>query len=204
MIKIEDFENAPVGATATRADGSRAMKMNDGVRGWITPKNSYLSDKGMVFWNYTLDPTVPATAREALDLAWDLAHEVKPGQLVPRNTRYLERHHSGVKVYSAMFDFEVSPKAPALRTVEPLPEPEPDWLDAPAVLARTDNDQFLRVWSAHKGDLWASTSHTYTRLWQNLRDVTPLWPKEDAAYSFHHDEPWGTRLGGEPHDINEK
>ena len=67
MSTVEDFENAPVGATATRADGSRAMKMNDGVRGWITPKNSYLSDKGMVFWNYTLDPTVPATAREALE-----------------------------------------------------------------------------------------------------------------------------------------
>ena len=177
MSTVEDFKNAPVGATATRADGSRAMKVDAVGRRWIAQDWVYLDDEEMMILGYTLDPTVPATAREALDLAWDLAHEVKPGQLVPRNTRYLERHHSGVKVYSAMFDFEVSPKAPALRTVEPLPEPEPDWLDAPAVLARTDNDQFLRVWSAHKGDLWASTSHTYTRLWQNLRDVTPLYPE---------------------------
>ena len=184
MIKIEDFENAPVGATATRADGHRAMKMNDGVRGWITPKNSYLSDKGMVFWNYTLDPLepTPTTAREALDMglnvAWDLAHEVKEGQPIPKGTQYLMLHNSGLMECTAQIDFEIKPYLASItRTLDPLPDPEPDWLDAPAVLARTDNDQFLRVWSAHKGDLWASTSHTYTRLWQNLRDVTPLYPE---------------------------
>ena len=184
MSTVEDFENAPVGATAKTEAGRMAVREGDKTdhHPWMcTTYGDWLSNEELAKGGYTLEPTVPATAREALALAWELAHPVKPGQLVPRNTRYLERHHSGVKVYSAMFDFEVSPKAPALRTVEPLPEPEPDWLDAPAVLARTDNDQFLRVWSAHKGDLWASTSHTYTRLWQDVRDVTPLHPKGQDA-----------------------
>ena len=177
MNTVEDFENAPIGATATHAGGGRAVKIVDDR--WMLSNGRYMNDEEM--GSYTLEPLEPspASAREALDLAWNLAHEVKEGQIIPEGTRYLEVTSVGLKVYTAMRDFNIrSSHVTVIRTLEPLPEPEPDWLDAPAVLARTDNDQFLRVWSAHKGDLWASTSHTYTRLWQNLRDVTPLYPKE--------------------------
>ena len=176
MIKIEDFRDAPIGATATRTDGGRAMKMNDGVRGWITPKDGYFSDKEMVHWGYVLD--LPTSAREALDCAWELAHEVKPGQVIPADTRFLEVTGIGLGERVGRFDLKIDPShVKTIRTFDPLPDPEPDWIDAPAVLAHTDNDDTRRVWTAHRDERWASTGHTYTRLWQNLRDVTPLYPQ---------------------------
>ena len=179
MSKIEDFENASAGATATNDLGHRALKTVDQTLPWTNSQDNYLRNTDMADEGYTLDQSASTTAREAVELAWELAYEVKEGQVIPEGAWLVERRDNKITVEkNTFFDITVDEwGAENIRTVEPLPEPEPDWLDAPAVLARTDNDQFLRVWSAHKGDLWASTSHTYTRLWQNLRDVTPLYPK---------------------------
>ena len=54
MSTFEDFKNAPVGATATHADGSRAMKIEEWV--WVAEDRTYYDDKEMVLLGYTLDP----------------------------------------------------------------------------------------------------------------------------------------------------
>ena len=57
MNMIEDFKNAPIGATATHADGRRAMKMGVAGQSWITPYARYVPDEQMEGLGYTLDPT---------------------------------------------------------------------------------------------------------------------------------------------------
>ena len=186
MIKIEDFKNAPVGTTATRAEGHRAMKIDDGEQSWITPTGLRVSNEHVWGLAYTLDPTVPATAREALDLAWDLAHEVKPGQTIPKGTRYLEAHNSGLGEYTAHLDFKISPElAPTTRTLDPLPDPEPelpDWLDAPSVLAVHESHTKPSIWGKHwdqetLSEFYQSALTAGTAHWSELHDVTPLYPK---------------------------
>ena len=181
MNTIEDFENAPVGATATHALWSRAMKIDDGEQCWFTPGGNRYNNGGMVFWNYTLDRPAPTTVRDALDLAWELAHPVKPGQVIPNGTRFMEFHNSTVKECIAYGDREINlATAPITRTLEPLPEP--DWLDAPAVLAGFDG------WSHDEREVfvpigphnhWIRVGSSLTSLWRDLRDVTPLYPKEN-------------------------
>ena len=56
MSTIEDFKNAPVGATATYGRVGRAMKLGDGEQRWILKNGRYVDDKEMEFWGYTLDP----------------------------------------------------------------------------------------------------------------------------------------------------
>ena len=188
MKKFKDFKNAPVGATATTALGRRAMKIDDGEQCWITPSGNRYNDGGMVFWDYTLDPPAPTSAREALDLAWELAHEVKDGQVIPAGTRYLELYGSGLEEYTTRLDLRInSSLAPIVRTVEPLPEPLPEWLDAPAVLAECLNcnaDGLTN--SVHVnfiGERWACTECQRTLPWRDLRDVVPLYPKgQDDLY----------------------
>ena len=183
MKKFKDFENAPVGATATTALGRRAMKIDDGEQCWITPSGNRYNDGGMVFWDYTLDPPAPTSAREALDLAWELAHEVKEGQVVPTGTRLLDRpSHSIFSAYMTQANVTINEwESLTIRTLEPLPAPEPDWLNAPAVLAHTDNNDTRSVWTVRNDGLWVSTSHAYAHHWRELRDVTPLYPKGQEA-----------------------
>lgn len=180
MIKIEDFKNAPVGATATHPEGARAMKIDDGEQSWITQTGLHVSNEHVWGLAYTLDPSAATAAREALDLAWVLAHPVKPGQVIPKGTRYLEVHNSGLKEYTAPIDLKIIPGLASARTVEPLPEPGtvPYWIDAPAVLAHTDNDHDRGVWTALFSDQWVSTDPPYTSHWRDLRNVIPLYPKE--------------------------
>ena len=181
MTKIEDFENAPVGATATRKmTGGRAMKIDDIERRWVHLSGIYLNDEEM--GDFTLDRPAPTTAREALDLAWELAHPVKEGQVIPEDTRFIQDANDGIVEYTAEFDIKVTPNfEPIIRTFEPLPEPEPDWLDAPAVLA-TCGCRGIELWHPHesKDGLWVSSARGEHALWSSLRDVTPLYPKEDA------------------------
>ena len=183
MSTIEDFKNAPVGATAIHPLASRAMKTDNREGSWVTPRGNYFSDEGMVNWGYTLDPLepCPASAREALDLAWELAHEVKVGQVIPEGARYLEFHNSTVKEYIAYGDREINVgTAPITRTLEPLPEQEPDWLDAPAVMARLKswasdhNPQVFRR-ETESGAQWSLDTEMYR--WDELIDGTPLYPK---------------------------
>ena len=137
MSKIEDFKNAPIGATATHIEGTRAMKLGDDAGSWFTPIGSYLDEEGMVFWGYTLDQSAPTTTREALDLAWELAHPVKEGQIIPGGSRFLEFYDTGVREYTAAFGLKITPELASItRTFDPLPDPKPDWTNAPAVIAR--------------------------------------------------------------------
>ena len=61
------------------------------------------------------------------------------------------------------------------------PEPEPDWLDAPAVLARHVKhapDSRPSLWVNLGDGLWGHVDTTKRAEVWDLRDVTPLYPKE--------------------------
>ena len=190
MIKVEDFKNAPVGATATHANGSRAMKIDDACQYWITPRGGYLSNEEVALRDFALDPSAPTTAREALDLAWVLAHEVRPGQVVPKGTRYLQLRDNEPHTYTTICDIKLSDVYVQVRTLEPEPEPEPepDWLYAPAVFARCGycsyEDSGLPI-TLHgpvlNGQKWECAECQTATDWPNLRDVTPLYPKGQDA-----------------------
>ena len=184
MSTVEDFRNAPVGATATHDYGGRAMKMDAGERRWVTPTGIYLDDEEMEQRGFTLDPLepCPASAREALDLAWALAHEVKEGQVIPKGTRYLEVHNSRLREGTAVFDIETCPECLPIRTLEPLPEPEPDWLDALVVLA-TCGCRGMELWQPHneKDGTWECAHCGLDCHWSELVDATPLYPKGQNA-----------------------
>ena len=192
MSTVEDFKNAPVGATAThKATGNRAMKMDDSEQGWIIRVEDYLANEEMVSWGYTLDPIGPrpTSAHEALDLAWELAHEVKDWRAIPRGTRLLEFNGSEVKAYTARREFTLHPeRVPVTRTVDPLPDPKPEWidatapqwLDAPAVMARlkswaSDHDPQVFRRETESGTQWSLDTNVYR--WDELIDVTPLYLK---------------------------
>ena len=180
---MADFENAPVGATATHPDGSRAMKMDGIERRWVASDGVPLDDEEVELLGYTRDPLWPApeSAREALDLAWNLAHPVKEGQHIPDVTRLLDRLDSNdFSVYTTKVGFVINAReALSIRTLDPLPDPEPDWLEAPAVLA-TCGCRGIELWQPHdeKVGMWVSASGEHV-LWSTLRHVTPLWPKEN-------------------------
>ena len=141
MSTLEEFENAPIGATASDPDGRTAVKTPHKEWPWSLfdedgERIAHASNHHMATQGWTLDPTpaVPATAREALDLAWELAHPVKEGQVIPKGARAID--HSGGTVDEYIAGGDWVPRDPAnFRTLDPLPEPTPDWLDAPAVLA---------------------------------------------------------------------
>ena len=185
MIKIEDFKNAPVGTTATRAEGHRAMKIDDGEQSWITPTGLRVSNEHVWGLAYTLEPPAPTTAREALDMglnvAWDLAHEVKEGQPIPKGTQYLMLHNSGLKECTAQIDFEIKPYLASItRTLDPLPDPKPDWLNAPAVIAIAESFSYRRTWVPVGDGYWASVEDGRTH-WSDLRDVAPLYPLNEGT-----------------------
>lgn len=185
MSTIEDFENAPVGATATNADGLRAMKMDDSEWCWIIRPGVYLDDKEMVSRGYTLDPSpfAPTTAREALELVWELAHPVKEGQVWPDRAQGISKVNGELLTFTAHRAYPVvESDVRVARSLEPLPEPEPDWLDAPAVIATlpegVDVDG-LRVWvGCDNGLFWTTQETEFEAHWSELMDVTPLYPKE--------------------------
>ena len=220
MSTFEDFENAPVGATAKKEVGLVAIREGDKTDyyPWMcTTYGDWLSNDDLAERGYTLVPSVPTTAREALDLAWELAHEVREGQTIPKGTKYLERHNGALREYTAFHD--MNPKAGGeewLRTQDPLPDPELDWFDAPAVLAtqkHSNGHLNPTVWTRDPFDSDRWVTGLISTHWRDLRDVTPLYPKEDEepgksdtpndaprTYSacLNYDGPWGTRLGGDP------
>ena len=182
MSTIEDFKNAPVGATATHPLASRAMKTDNREGSWVTPRGNYFSDEGMVNWGYTLDPLdpYPASAREALDLAWELAHPLKEGQVIPVGTEYF--YKNAHKVWAEEFPFKItSSTARNHRTLDPLPEPEPDWLDAPAVLAVARWCPNQTIWVPKSDGYWQCACCPDESHWDELIDVTPLYPKGQDA-----------------------
>ena len=117
----------------------------------------------------------------ALDLAWELAHEVKEGQIMPVGTRYVSRSpRGGLVTLTATESWTPDPRTNEVRTLDPLPEPEPDWLDAPAVLASMDDCSWQKVWLPRSGGKWTCTCCGAILHWSLMADVTPLYPKEDA------------------------
>lgn len=61
---------------------------------------------------------------------------------------------------------------------QPHPDPEPDWLDAPAVLAAMNECSWQKVWLPKPNGNWECTCCGVARHWTKMTDVTPLYPKE--------------------------
>ena len=79
MSTLEDFENAPVGATATHeTTGNRATKMNDSERGWSVRIGPYWSGEMIWLRGYTLD--VPARSLPTRDEIADAIYDALSGQ----------------------------------------------------------------------------------------------------------------------------
>ena len=126
--------------------------------------------------------SAPTTARAALALAWELAHPVREGQQIPFDMVCL--HDEGDRITMIITPQDWTPTFPdSVRTLDPLPDPEPDWLDAPAVLATEPGTGKRGVFiptDKATGMHWAVVSSALSYPWQELEDVTPLYPKEDA------------------------
>ena len=172
------MENAPAGATATLG-WTRAVKTfyDETDRNWLTRGGEWVSAEEMVERRFTLDPSpAPATARDALDLAWELAHPAPVGRIIPACTPYLYRvADDQVVVVVSAGDFFVSEEAVECRTIDP------NWLDAPAVLATCPNYNGggPAIYSPRvASDRWSCSECGEHARWQDLRDVTPLYPKE--------------------------
>ena len=194
MSTTAELENAPVGATATAPNGSIALKTGRRAFEWsIFDSRGYHCDvhNSDEMVGYKLNPAAPTTAQEALDLAWDLAHPVKEGQTIPEGVRLLDRlDRNDLSAYTTRVDFIITARESLhIRTLDPLPapEPDPDWLDAPAVMAR------LESWAPCAGpqvftrhDWYDAPSEwryngTESVGWQELHDVTPLYRKGQEA-----------------------
>lgn len=192
MSTLEDFENAPVGATASQNGPGRAWKEPGmGEYPWWAPFSyEWLSNKEMAEGGYVLNRPTPTTAKEALDLAWELAHPVNEGQVVPEGAKWMKKVAGNVQEATMSRDYTVTANDTyVLRTHEPLPDPEPDWLNAPAVMALVkgwvscaDPQVFSRgnktgTQSRHEG-YWRSSLTGLLHHWTDLISVVPLYPKE--------------------------
>lgn len=191
MTTLEEFEAAPPGSTAKRA-WKRAVKTfySETDRNWLTRGGEWISARELVERDWTLDPPPagPATAREALDLAWNLAHPIKIGQTIPDGTEYLRRwtNDATPATYPAHGQIEVDSEkhVARVRTLDPLPEPAPDWLDAPAVLANEPGTGKRGVFiptDKDTGKHWAVVFSALSYHWSELENVIPLYPKERAG-----------------------
>ena len=179
MSTIEDFKNAPTGATATLGDGLRIMRTGYFEGLWVGQNGGFMSNEQVKGRGYILDQPAPATAQEALELAWDLAYEVSDGRIIPEGTRYLESHGDGLKIYTAQRDIKArSPElASMVRTLEPLSGTGPYWLDAPAVLAATSMCPDQKIWVPTSGGVWKCSCCRDELHWYELVGVDPLYSR---------------------------
>ena len=186
MSTIQEFENAPIGATATAPNGDIALNTGRFAFDWAVydPRGGFCGlRRSADMGGFTLNPAAPTTACEALDLAWELAYPVKEGQVIPAGTRYLEIHNTELRETSLPRDIRVSHGlVPKVRTIDPLPDPKPGWVDAPAVVAFVkgrvgDPQVFSR--GNETGTQWVRDSKVYH--WYELIGVVPLYPKEDKG-----------------------
>ena len=188
MSTFQDFENAPVGATARRPGSPVAVKVSfrPTTKGNWDDGLVKMSPETLVDYDYILDPEptpAPTTAREALDLAWNLAYPIKEGRFIPEGVRYVRRSQDGGLVtLTAAGDWTPDPRhRDGVRTLDRLPEPVPDWLDAPAVLASCRYSDVTREGvftpSSVHTDRWVLAGTVGAMHWSELRDVTPLYPE---------------------------
>ena len=190
MNTTEDFENAPIGATATAPNGDIAINTGKYAFDWALCDSHgrlYGLLRSDEIEGFTLNPVAPTTAREALELAWELAHPMKEGHEVPIGTECIAKVREGeFLAYRSLkrFDGVSRPGWAEARTLDPLPEPLPDWLDAPAILASyplcADTEQ-VGIWIPSDKDgrwEWPLQEGEFTAHWSELENVTPLYPKE--------------------------
>lgn len=134
----------------------------------------------------------PKTAREALELAWELAHPVKEGQAIPRGTRVID-HTGGTVVECTVGSDWVPREHENIRTLDPAQEPLPDWLKAQAVMADCldCNPPGLDTRSVYVnivGDRWTCTECLRKLPWQDMTNVTPLHaPQEEPSTGCYRD-----------------
>ena len=125
----------------------------------------------------------PTTARGALDLAWELGHPVNSGDVIPKGMTCLKDNGDCITTVDHPTDW--TPMFPEnIRTLDPLPDPEPDWLEAPAVLAESYECSNRSVWTPEAGtdrQTWECSCCNTSNAWNSLRDVTPLWSKGEEA-----------------------
>lgn len=130
----------------------------------------------------------PKTAREALKLAWELAHPVREGQVWPDGAQGISKVNGELLTFTGHRAYPVvESDVRVARSLEPLPEPEPDWLTAPAVLAACyvcgvegDGPQVTIQGPIFEGQKWECVECQKVTDWSSLSGVTPLYPKEDA------------------------
>lgn len=85
------------------------------------PTCSGVNGEGECATGYGAHPR-PRTAREALDLAWELAHPVEAGQTLPDGTRFLMRDEYGLLREDEILDnWEYNPPPDNIRTLDQLP-----------------------------------------------------------------------------------
>ena len=182
MSTLEEFEDAPLGATATHPDGRRAVGTFDYVEGrWYATDYGWYTDGEMAKQGYVLDPLPepgPENSIDAFGFAWNLGHPVKEGQVIPDGTKWMKKVGGNVQESTMTRDYTVTANDTyILRTHEPLPNPLPDWLDAPAVLAAMDDCSWQKVWLPSRIGRWRCTCCGVDRHWSKMSDVTPLYPE---------------------------
>lgn len=160
MTTLEEFKAASIGTVATNGD-ARAVKVTDaGGR-----RNDWVDAYGRVSYDdlacsdYTIIAQGPMSAREYLEEAWEAAYPVPEGAVIPAGTPYILRTSTGSIGYYAHGAAEVipSPVAQSHRTLEPLPEPEPEWVKAKFIWAdlggeRAIFERYADTWLTTGGD----------------------------------------------------
>lgn len=126
----------------------------------------------------------PTTAREALKMAWELAYPVNSGDVIPKDMTCLQDKGDRITMNSLPTNW--TPAFPeSVRTIDPLPESEPYWLDALAVLAHTEDEE-PHVWIARGTGEWRD-EHGNTRHWKDLKDVNPLYQLDKTTITHNND-----------------
>lgn len=184
MNTTADFENAKVGRTAKGAKGVRAIKTFNVNAPWsvFTEIGAFLcfnTNNDMEFGEFVLDEPGGLTAREHFGLGWEKAYPVLEGQNIPIGTEYVEKIDEGQTIIATHDEGKwivTEYGAERVRTLDPIKNP--DWTSAPAVVAWVVWDGLCteKAW-VKAGDNWMSSDGEVVD-WKDLRDVTPLYPKE--------------------------
>lgn len=182
----EDFADVPWGGMASTECGRRAVRVPE-MPGDPQP----WSEKGKVRWHTDEEMAADGgwriilpvtTAREALDAAWELAHEPEDG-IIPAGAAYLVRSpRGGTPVSSdAGVDLKAINGIGERRLLDPpKPKPEP-WEIAPYVICDEAGETIvLRRTEMAETPMWFQAVHPtpYLRTEVAAMSPRPFDPKE--------------------------